>query len=363
MRPSSTRSPPTSRGPRGRRSPTAPARTTRTRTTGPTSRGRQPPDGSTYLWSAMSLITLLGGIGTILFCIRQLRLPRLAAATDAAGHRRPRVSPLEADAEPAGHGQVLRRRGGAFPAAGACRRRPRALPRRARRLLRLRSRAVAALQPARTWHLQLAIFWIATAWVAGGLFLAPLVGGAEPQGERCARLLLGALASSCSAASSANSLGINGRLGEPLVLARAPGLGVPRPRALLAAAARGGPRALALPHVPRAAAGDEAAGRADLASLFLYSAVGDPVFYLPALFYGPHTNFAVIDNWRFWIIHLWVEGFFELFATVLVAAMFHQMGLVPRRRRRASSISTPSCTSAPASSARGTTGTSRGRAR
>ncbi|HEX7599663.1 MAG TPA: cbb3-type cytochrome c oxidase subunit I, partial [Polyangia bacterium] len=33
---------------------------------------------------------------------------------------------------------------------------------------------------ARTWHLQLAIFWIATSWVAGGLFLAPLVGGAEP---------------------------------------------------------------------------------------------------------------------------------------------------------------------------------------
>jgi nitric oxide reductase subunit B len=68
--------------------------------------------------------------------------------------------------------------------------------------------------------------------------------------------------------------------------------------------------------------------RSEMASLFLYSAVAIPVFYLPALFYGPHTNFAVIDNWRFWIIHLWVEGFFELFATVLVATMFHQMGLV-----------------------------------
>ena len=43
---------------------------------------------------------------------------------------------------------------------------------------------------------------------------------------------------------------------------------------------------------------------------------------------SPHTNFAVIDNWRFWIIHLWVEGFFELFATVLVAIMFYQMGVV-----------------------------------
>ena len=26
--------------------------------------------------------------------------------------------------------------------------------------------------------------------------------------------------------------------------------------------------------------------------------------------------------WRFWIIHLWVEGFFELFATVMVAVIF-----------------------------------------
>ena len=39
----------------------------------------------------------------------------------------------------------------------------------------------------------------------------------------------------------------------------------------------------------------------------------------------------MIDNWRFWIIHLWVEGFFELFATVLVAVMFFQMGLVGAR--------------------------------
>ncbi len=68
--------------------------------------------------------------------------------------------------------------------------------------------------------------------------------------------------------------------------------------------------------------------KGELPSLFLYAAVAIPLFYVPALFYGPHTNFAIIDNWRFWIIHLWVEGFFELFATVLVAVMFVQMGLV-----------------------------------
>jgi nitric oxide reductase subunit B len=68
-----------------------------------------------------------------------------------------------------------------------------------------------------------------------------------------------------------------------------------------------------------------------VSALFLYAATAIPVFYLPALFYGPRTNFAVIDNWRFWIIHLWVEGFFELFATVLVAIIFRQLGLVTTR--------------------------------
>ena len=34
----------------------------------------------------------------------------------------------------------------------------------------------------------------------------------------------------------------------------------------------------------------------ELPSLFLYAAVAIPLFYVPALFYGPHTNFAVIDN-------------------------------------------------------------------
>ncbi len=33
----------------------------------------------------------------------------------------------------------------------------------------------------RTWHLQTALFWIATAYVAGALFLAPAIGGREPK--------------------------------------------------------------------------------------------------------------------------------------------------------------------------------------
>ena len=35
----------------------------------------------------------------------------------------------------------------------------------------------------RTWHTQLGIFWIATAWLATGLFIAPAISGREPTGQ------------------------------------------------------------------------------------------------------------------------------------------------------------------------------------
>lgn len=35
----------------------------------------------------------------------------------------------------------------------------------------------------RSWHLQLSIFWIATAWLAGGMFIAPMLSKHEPKGQ------------------------------------------------------------------------------------------------------------------------------------------------------------------------------------
>src|SRR6185436_15645427 len=42
----------------------------------------------------------------------------------------------------------------------------------------------------RTWHLQLAILWIATAYIAGALFVAAMLGGSRPRGQRGAINLL-----------------------------------------------------------------------------------------------------------------------------------------------------------------------------
>ncbi|MGE5347373.1 MAG: nitric-oxide reductase large subunit [Acidithiobacillales bacterium] len=287
------------------------------------------PSAPTVLWSALSLVTLLCALGLVLFAFGRF---------DFLGWRA---------APPHEHDHTHRAAGGAltpsqratapFFAVVAVLFLLQALAGGALAHYRVEPGAFYGIDLARflpynllrTWHLQLAIFWIATAWVAGGLFLASLIGGREPPGQRRGvRFLLAALTVVVVGSLFGEALGLKDRLGDLWFWLGHQGseyLDLGRFWQLLLAAAL----VLWLVLVFRAlrpVMRDPAAGR--LASLFLYAAVAIPLFYLPALLYGPRTNFAVIDNWRFWIIHLWVEGFFELFATVLVAVIFHQMGLV-----------------------------------
>ena len=68
-----------------------------------------------------------------------------------------------------------------------------------------------------------------------------------------------------------------------------------------------------------------------LTIFFWIAALAIPVFYVPAIFFDNMTHYTVVDTWRFWIIHLWVEGFFELFATVMVALIFIELGIVAKK--------------------------------
>ena len=184
----------------------------------------------------------------------------------------------------------------------------------------------------RTWHLQSAIFWIATAYVAAALFLGRTLRSDEPRGFAAwSHILFAAFIAVIGLSLLGEWAGMSDLLGkwwfwlgdqgwEYLEIGRfwqillVAGLlvwfvllfNMCRPKKIADAKAR------------------------PIVRMFLWAAAAIPVFYLPALFYGAHTNFTVVETWRFWIIHLWVEGFFEFFATTVVALMFYQLGLAHR---------------------------------
>ena len=65
--------------------------------------------------------------------------------------------------------------------------------------------------------------------------------------------------------------------------------------------------------------------------LFFYSALAIPAFYAVGLLAQPAANFTTTDFWRFWVVHLWVEDFLELFTTVMVAFIFVLLGVIAER--------------------------------
>lgn len=195
--------------------------------------------------------------------------------------------------------------------------------------------AIFPSQLVRTWHIQLAILWVATGFVVGGLIISRIFGGKDWRGlVKLTYFLFGAFAVVIFGSLLAEWAGLIGWWGdgngsfwigsqgwEFLEMGR--GFQLLMIVGFLVWAyvlIRNTMPALKLP------------GRRFLAWLFLIFAICVPVFYIPAIFFDNMTNYTVVDTWRFWVIHLWVEGFFEAFATVMVAMIFVEMGIVSRQR-------------------------------
>ncbi len=185
---------------------------------------------------------------------------------------------------------------------------------------------------ARTWHTQVGVLWIATAWLAAGLYIAPVIGGAEPKRQRLGvNVLFGALLAVVAGSMLGQWLSVMNKLTsengwfyfghsgyEYIDLGRA-----------FQIALLGGLffwfwlvlRAI-LPALRRR---DE---QRPILLLFTISALAIAGFYGAALGYAKHTNLAIAEYWRWWVVHLWVEGFFEVFATVVIAFLFARLGLI-----------------------------------
>ena len=182
----------------------------------------------------------------------------------------------------------------------------------------------------RTWHLQLAILWIATAYVGGALFVAGMLGRSEPAGQRRAiHLLFAALVVVAVGSLLGEWAGILQWLGKP-------GSGSATRAGNISRSAASGrycsPSAWSSgsPAVARRGAGAARSGAARSHHLLPDRRGGDPGVLSAGAVLRRHHPFHVVDTWRFWIIHLWVEGFFEFFVTVIVAIIFYELGLVKR---------------------------------
>jgi len=183
----------------------------------------------------------------------------------------------------------------------------------------------------RTWHVQLGIFWIATTWLAAGLYIGPAVGGVEPRFQRLGvNVLFGALLVVVLGSMAGQWLSVKQMLDgdawfyfghsgyEYIDLGRAWQIALLIGLALWLVLML---RAL-LPALRRK---DE---QRTILTLFVVSAVAIAGFYGAALGAGRHTNLAMAEYWRWWVVHLWVEGFFEVFATVVIAFLFARLKLV-----------------------------------
>jgi nitric oxide reductase subunit B len=183
----------------------------------------------------------------------------------------------------------------------------------------------------RTWHVQLGIFWIATAWLAAGLFIGPLVSGHEPKFQALGvNVLFGALLAIVVGSLAGQWMSVMNRLSdgtsfywghqgyEYVDLGRGWQL-------LLFAGLL-----IWLFLVVRAIrpALQKQGEHRPLLWLFLLSAGAIGLFYGAGLTWGQHTHLSMVEYWRWWVVHLWVEGFFEVFATTVIAFFFAQLKLI-----------------------------------
>ena len=183
----------------------------------------------------------------------------------------------------------------------------------------------------RTWHTQLGIFWIATAWLAAGLYIAPYICGYEPKLQKLGvDVLFGALLIVVLGSMAGQWMSVMhmldgdlwfwfghqgyeyvdlGRVWQAALL-----IGLLLWLFLIARTA-----------IPAIKRNDNSKS---LVLLYLLTTAGIALFYSPGLFWGMRSHLTVVEYWRWWVVHLWVEGFFEVFATVVIAFLFAKLRVI-----------------------------------
>jgi nitric oxide reductase subunit B len=186
---------------------------------------------------------------------------------------------------------------------------------------------------AKTWHIDLGVLWIATLWLGAGLFLPALLTGYEPdrQGTYVNGLLV-ALVVVAVGGLAGIWLGANGYLDgalwwilgneglEYLEVGKLWQVGLLAGFGAWAVLVARGFRPLLKREQPYG-----------LAHMILYAGGSIGLLFVAGLFFTPTTNIVVTEFWRWWVVHMWVEGAFEFFIVAIVGLVLVSMNLLSRR--------------------------------
>lgn len=183
---------------------------------------------------------------------------------------------------------------------------------------------------AKTWHLQLAVFWIATAWIGMTLFVSPRVGGKEPAGQGIlVDILFIAVVIVVIGSLTGEVLGIKGLIGKAWFWLGHQGweyLELGRLWQILLLVGL----IIWLALVVRALKSHFSSGndKWGLPHFLSYSGIAVVGFFCFGLIYDPHSHLTIADFWRWWVVHTWVEGAFEFFAAAAIVFVMVNLGIV-----------------------------------
>jgi len=183
---------------------------------------------------------------------------------------------------------------------------------------------------AKTWHLQLMVFWIATTWLASAIYLAPIIGGKEPAKQGLlVQLLFVAVLIVALGSLTGEVLGIKGLLGNAWFWFGHQGwefLELGRLWQILLFVGL----IFWLLVVYRAVGNHLSRHKDEFSALiwfYVFSAVLVVAFFGFGLFYGRGSHLTMADYWRWFVVHLWVESIFEFFGIAVIALLMVAMGL------------------------------------
>jgi len=184
---------------------------------------------------------------------------------------------------------------------------------------------------AKSWHLQLAIFWVATTWVASSIYLAPIVGGREPRRQGLlVQLLFGAIVLVAVGSLTGEVLGIKGMLGNLWFWFGHQGweyLELGRVWQILLFIGL----LFWLVIVYRAVGRQTEKARdphfRGLVNFYVLSAILVVLFFAFGLFFSRGSHLTVADYWRWFVVHIWVESIFEFFGVAVISVLLVAMGL------------------------------------